>query len=91
MHHSSGFNKGLRSASVKDYIMCSRSLMCGVSDYRVFTNICHGNNDHHLLAVTLQLRLRVLPRPGASRGVWDAAVLWDRPQATADFCSLLRN
>jgi hypothetical protein len=71
--------------------MCSRSLMCGVSDYRVFTNICHGNNDHHLLAVTLQLRLRVPPRPGASRGVWDAAVLWDRPQATADFCSLLRN
>jgi len=65
--------------------------MCGVSDCRVFTSVCHGNSNHHLLAVTLQLRLRVPPRPGASGGVWYAAVLRDKPQAVADFCNFLRN
>jgi len=74
---------------VKDYILCSRSLMCGVSDCGVFTSVCHGNSDHCLLVVTLQLCLRVPPCLGAFRGVWDAAMLRNRPQATANFCSLL--
>jgi hypothetical protein len=65
--------------------------MCGVSDCGVFTNVCHGNNNHRLLVITLQLCLRVPLCLGASRGVWDAAVLRNRPQATANFCSLLRD
>ncbi|CAK9880488.1 unnamed protein product [Sphagnum jensenii] len=65
--------------------------MCGVSDCGVFTSVCHGNSDHCLLVVTLQLCLRVPPCLGAFRGVWDAAMLRNRPQATANFCSLLRD
>jgi hypothetical protein len=42
---------------VHNYIMCSRSLICVVSDCKVFTSVCHGNNDHWLLAATLQLHL----------------------------------
>ncbi len=37
----------------KDYIMCSHSLMCGVLNCKVFTNVCHGNNDHWFLVTTL--------------------------------------
>jgi hypothetical protein len=51
--------------------MCSRSFMCGVSDYKVFTSVSHGNNNHQLLTATLQLRLQVPPRATTSSGVWD--------------------
>jgi hypothetical protein len=71
--------------------MCSCSLMCGVSDYKVFTNVCHGNSDHQLLVATLQLRLRVPPWAATFRGVWDVAVMRGKPEAVVDFCRLLRN
>jgi hypothetical protein len=56
-HLGTWFHPPTQRWYVKDYIMCSHSLMCGVLDYRVFTNVCHGNNDHRLLASTLQLHL----------------------------------
>jgi hypothetical protein len=57
----------------------------------VFINVCHGNSDHKLMAVTLQLHLQVLPRAMASSGVWDATAFRDKPHATINFCCLLRN
>jgi hypothetical protein len=63
---------------VKDYTMCSRSLMCGVSNCKVFTNVCPGNSNHRLLAANLQLCMRVLPWVATFGGMWDATILWDK-------------
>jgi hypothetical protein len=49
-----------------------------VSDCKVFTSVCHGNNDHWLLAATLQLHLWVPPRAVTFGGVWDATAMRDK-------------
>jgi hypothetical protein len=52
-HLGNWFHPPTQHWYVKDYIMCSHNLMCGVSNCRVFTNVCHGNSNHRLLAATL--------------------------------------
>jgi hypothetical protein len=52
--------------------------MWGVSNYRVFFNMNHGPNNHHLLVLSLQLHLKALKHDVlARRGLWDGVLLRD--------------